>query len=346
MKQESQRPVGTFGTAKRRTVTVSQQELVTNEFLGEKPLPLVIKPAVQELNLLAWAENNRQYIETSLLKYGGLLFRGFNVREVADFDRFMSIVAGELLPYQERSSPRSQVFGNVYTSTDYPATQQIYVHNENSYQSKWPLKIFFFCKTAALQGGETPIADVRRVMARLDPTIVDRFLKKQVMYVRNFGEGLGLSWQDVFQTTDRSVVEEHCRNNGITLEWISKDRLRTRAIRPAIARHPRTEEITWFNHATFFHVTTREPEIRDALLMVFAEEDLPTNTYYGDGSPIESDVLDQLRDAYDQELVAFPWQEGDIMMLDNMLVAHGRGPYSGPRRILVGMAELITDRNV
>jgi hypothetical protein len=70
------------------------------------------------------------------------------------------------------------------------------------------------------------------------------------------------------------------------------------------------------------------------------------NTYYGDGSPIEPKVLDQLRAAYNAETVSFPWQKGDLLMLDNMLVAHGRSPFVGPRQILVGMAELVDQEQV
>src|SRR5205085_7017371 len=138
---------------------------------------------------------------------------------------------------------------------------------------------------------------------------------------------------------DKSEVETYCRGKGIEVEWKENNRLRTRAVHPAVTRHPRTGEPVWFNHATFFHVTTLDASIRDALLAEFKEEDLPTNTYYGDGSPIEADVLEQLRAIYRQETISFPWRENDILMLDNMLSAHGRAPYAGARKVLVGMAE-------
>jgi hypothetical protein len=162
------------------------------------------------------------------------------------------------------------------------------------------------------------------------------------MYVRNLGGGAGLSWQTVFQTTDQVAVEEHCRRNGVTAEWRGDGRLRTRAVRLAIARHPRTGEWVWFNHATFFNVSTLEPAVREAMVMLFAEDDLPSNTYYGDGAQIEPAVLEALRDAYRQETVMFRWEQGDVLLLDNMLVAHGRAPYAGPREILVGMAQALS----
>jgi hypothetical protein len=78
----------------------------------------------------------------------------------------------------------------------------------------------------------------------------------------------------------------------------------------------------------------------------FSDGDLPANTYYGDGSPIEPEVLDHLRAAYHAETVSFPWQQGDLLMLDNMLVAHGRAPYAGARQILVGMSEPTGEEHV
>jgi alpha-ketoglutarate-dependent taurine dioxygenase len=233
------------------------------------------------------------------------------------------------------------VSGKIYTSTEYPADQSIFLHNENSYQATFPLKIFFRCVTPAPEGGETPIADCRRIFRRIEPAVRERFIEKKWMYVRNFGHGFGLPWQTVFQTEDRGEVEAYCRSKGIEVEWRDGNRLRTRAVRPAVTHHPRTGEPVWFNHATFFHITTLEASLRDALLAEFKEEDLPTNTYYGDGSPIEADVLEQLRGLYREETVCFAWRQNDILMLDNLFSAHGRKPYAGPRKVLVGMAEPI-----
>jgi alpha-ketoglutarate-dependent taurine dioxygenase len=201
------------------------------------------------------------------------------------------------------------------------------------------MKIFFFCLKSATAGGETPLADVRKVLERIDPKIVDIFAQKQVMYVRNFGSGLGLHWHDVFQTTDKLKVEEYCQSRDIEVEWKDGNCLRTRQVRHAILKHPKTGEKVWFNHAAFFHISTLEPALRESLLADFKESDLPNNTYYGDGTPIEPSVLDEVREAYRQETVTFPWQEGDILMLDNMLVAHGRSPFVGSRKIAVGMSE-------
>jgi alpha-ketoglutarate-dependent taurine dioxygenase len=335
--------LGGLGGIRRRAVSVSTETLVkVRPLFPDGDLPLLIEPALQGLSLSAWAEQNRAFLDEKLLQHGGILFRGFGLQEASDLEQVIQAVSGESLEYRERSSPRSSVAGNIYTSTDYPPSYPIFLHNENSYQSQWPLKIFFFCRQPAQERGETPIADVRRVLRHIDPEIRERFARKGWMYIRNFGDGFGLSWPTVFQTEDRAQVEAHCEKSGIQCEWKEDNRLRTRAIRPALARHPKTGEAVWFNHATFFHISTLEEDIREGLLDEFGETDLPANTYYGDGTPIEPEVMEHLREAYRRETVSFPWQKGDLLMLDNMLVAHGRAPFTGARQILVGMAEPVT----
>lgn len=326
-------------SVRRKSISVTSEGLVQLEPAnGTRSLPLVVRPLVEGLDLVTWALSHREFLNTHLLQHGGILFRDFYVSSAEVFEQFVVACSAQLLEYRERSSPRTQVSENIYTSTDYPANQSIFLHNENSYQHTWPLKIFFFCLTPSAQGGETPIADCRRVLAHIDVKIRESFREKGWMLVRNFGNGLSLSWQSVFQTEDKSAVEAYCRQAGIETEWRG-DQLRTRQVRPAIAQHPRTGELTWFNHAAFFHVSTLEPTTREGLLAGLDEEELPTNTYYGDGSRIEPSVLEEIREAYHRETISFTWQKGDILMLDNMLVAHGRRPYSGPRRILVAMAE-------
>lgn len=327
-------------TARRKAVSFGGASLIKAQLLHpDRQLPLLVEPTVSGLDPVAWAARNREFIESSLVEHGGILFRHFNIKTAEHFARFMEAAAGELLVYNERSSPRTQVSDHVYTSTDYPAAHSIFVHNENSYQRTWPMKIFFFCEEPAALGGETPIADCRRVYVRLALRIRERFAAKNWMYVRNFGDGFGLPWQTVFQTTDRRVVEDHCRGNGIEATWKEGNRLHLRAVRRAVCRHPLTDEEVWFNHATFFHISTMEPAVREVLLAELGEDDLPTNSFYGDGSPIEPEVLAELRERYREETVTFPWQRGDTLLLDNMLAAHGRAPFAGNRKILVGMAQ-------
>lgn len=336
----AKKPKANLGSISRKAVNISPEGLIETSYLQpETLLPLVIQPTVDELSLSGWAKNNRSLIETQLLKHGGILFRGFKVDNVTEFEQFIKAISGELLEYSYRSTPRSHVSGNIYTSTEYPAAQSIPLHNEMSYSRNWPMKIAFFCVKKAQYGGETPIADSRQVFDRLDAKIKNKFLLHRVMYVRNYGEVLDLPWQNVFNTNNKSEVEYYCYKSGIELEWKDGDRLKTRQICQAVATHPQTAEKVWFNQAHLFHISNLEPTVREQLLADFKEEDLPRNAYYGDGSLIEASVLEEIRQTYQQEAIIFPWQERDVLLLDNMLAAHGRMPFTGSRKIVVGMAE-------
>lgn len=342
MSMEEQAPsLRDFGSLRRRAVSVSDEQLIKKRpLLADRPIPMLIEPGLPGLNIAAWAASNRALVDELLLEHRALLFRNFDLGSVADFDQFVrSTSTGERLEYKDRSSPRHEVGDHIYTSTDYPANERIFLHNEGTYWLSWPLKIYFCCLVVPEKGGETPIADCRRIYQRIPPEIRQRFIDKKVLYVRNYNDGFGLPWQTSFQATDRDEVTEYCRGKEIECEWKEGDRLRTRQIREAVATHPVTGEQVWFNHATFFHVSTLEPDIRRALLAEFAEEDLPYNTYYGDGSSIEADVLETLREIYRQEKIVYPWRRGDVLMLDNMTIAHAREPYVGDRKIVVGMAE-------
>jgi alpha-ketoglutarate-dependent taurine dioxygenase len=332
--------LGKMGAVKRKTVSVSAERLIVVEPLGSGvPLPLVICPAYTGVDITEWAQRNREPIDAWLLKHGAILFRAWQMNSVDEFEQFATAVAGgDLMDYSYRSTPRSAVSGKIFTSTEYPADQSIPLHNEMAYSRAWPMKIWFYCLKAAEGGGETPIADSRNVFARIDPRVREQFMRKKVLYVRNYGGGLDLSWQNVFQTTSRPEVEAFCLGAGIEFEWRSGDRLRTRQVCQAVARHSRTGEMVWFNQAHLFHVSNLTPEMRDRFLAEFKEEELARNAYYGDGSPIEPSALEDIRQAYRQETIIFPWQEGDILMLDNMLAAHGRTPFTGSRKVVVAMA--------
>lgn len=327
---------------RREIVSFDPMESITlGPVLSGARLPIQITPAVDGFDLTAWCQQNKGFLDGMLNTNKALLFRSCGVETVDAFNRFVTALYGDgLVQYQDRSTPREELAQNVYTSTIYPAEHRIALHNEGTYWIKWPLKLIFCCIAEPTQGGETPIADSRRIYHRIPVAIREKFAQKQVLYVRNYNEGFGLTWQDAFQTRDPKAVEEYCRQNEIEFEWKSGARLRTRQIRPAIARLPKTGEETWFNHAAFFHISSLDTAIGNELMREFREEDLPYNTYYGDGTPIESDVLDVLRAAYQDEMIQFQWKKGDVMILDNMSVCHGRAPYSGPRKVVVAMAEL------
>jgi non-ribosomal peptide synthetase component F len=325
-------------------VPLAASDLVTVAPLrAEGELPTVIRPTRPDVDLAGWAKAQRAWIEEKLAATGALLFRGFPVRSLADFEAFALALAPELLDYTYGSTPRSRLAGKVYSSTEYPADQTIPLHNELSYSREWPLKLWFYCAQEAQEGGATPIADSARVYERIDPAVRAKFERLGVMYVRNYHSGadVDLSWPTAFQSRDRAEVEAFCRRVGMAFEWLDGGRLRTSQVCPAVMRHPRSGALVWFNQAHLFHVSSLGESARSALLSVRSEADLPRNAYYGDGSPIEPEALAAIRAAYARAEVSFPWERFDVMLLDNVMAAHGRAPFRGPRKIAVAMADIV-----
>src|SRR5262245_38295702 len=261
--------------AKRQGVSITPEASINiGQVLVGAHIPIEIRPAVDGFDLIAWCQQNKQLLENMLLEHKAVLFRHCGIDTIHLFNRLVTTLYGDsLMEYKDRSTPRHELAPNVYTSTIYPAEHRIALHNEGTYWIKWPLKLIFCCITEPTQGGETPIADSGKIYSRIPAPIREKFARKNVLYVRNYNDGLGLTWQDTFQTQDRRVVEEYCRQNCIEFDWKSGDRLRTRQVRRAIARHPKTGEQVWFNHAAFFHVSSLEPAVRDELAREFTEED-------------------------------------------------------------------------
>jgi amino acid adenylation domain-containing protein len=292
-------------------------------------------------SLATFTRAHRARIRALLREHGAVLIRGHELGDAPLVGEVVDALFDHRVHYGERSSPRSKLSDGVYTSTDHPPDQPIVLHNEQSYTLNWPLRILFYCRVAPTVRGATPVADGRRVLAELDREVVAEFARRGVMYQRNYLPGVGVSWQDAFQTRHRGEADAFCHARGITTTWLSEDHLRTRQIRPALRHHPETGELLWFNHALFFHVTSVPPELARGLTEALGEDDYPTNTYFGDGAPFSCAVLDHLRAVTARHVVAFPWRTGDLLVLDNMRFAHGREPFSGPRQIFAAMADPI-----
>ncbi|AHI79143.1 taurine catabolism dioxygenase TauD, TfdA family protein [Burkholderia thailandensis USAMRU Malaysia  len=309
----------------------------------EPGLPTVVSPREgADIALHEAAPLLREIANDVVERAGGVLFTGFRVASIETFQRFAADFGDPLIGYEFASTPRSQVEGAVYTSTEYPPHRSIPLHNEQSYTREWPMRIWFHCALAARTGGATPIADSRAVYRALDPALAARFAERELLYVRNFGQGLDLPWQQAFGADDPREVERICAARGIDCEWREGDDgeplLRTRERCQAVAHHPRTGELVWFNQANLFHLSTLDEDMQEALVDAVGIENVPRNVYYGDGAPLEPDALAEIRAVLDGQRIVFPWRTGDVLMLDNMLSAHARDPFEGPRKVVVAMA--------
>lgn len=310
----------------------------------DQALPMVARPSEGDANshasLCDWIREHRSELDAKRLHHGAVLFRGWAVHSTDQFSDVASAVTSELKPYVEGQSPRTKLTKDVYTSTEFPARFRITLHNELSYALNPPAVIIFGCEIPAHSGGETPIVDCRLAYQSLDPAVRDRFGEKGVLYVKHMHgqtSGMGKSWMAHFETSDRLEVETYLRDNDVSFTWLADGTLRTEARRPGVRQHPVTGEWIWFNQSNLWHVGNLEPTHREQMLRTFGEDRLPTHARYGDGTEISLSDLQHVQDVLWGTAVIFPWQAGDVLVLDNYLVAHGRMPFEGPRRILVAM---------
>ncbi len=315
------------------------EDLVTFSCLDEsRSIPLLAQPLESGLRLNDWAEGRREALQALLTEHGAVLFRGFAIGGQTEFEAAVECLVGRKLDYVYRTTMRTQVAKGVYTATDYPSRLTIPFHNENAYQRDWPMHLAFYCVKPAVEGGETPLANTVNVTGRIDSSIREEFQRKKVMYVRNYRPGVDIPWQTVFQTESKAELEAYCQRHGIACEWRASDWLQTRQLCHAMAMHPKTHQNIWFNQAHLFHGSNLEGRTRKALISLYGEEGLPRNAYFGDGTRIADEVCASIREAFQAESRVFPWQANDLLIIDNMLVAHSRNPFKGERKILVSMA--------
>nr|UXB95101.1 aspartate hydroxylase [Pseudomonas syringae] len=306
-------------------------------------LPVVIEPVEAGLNALGWASEHRENIEALLCRHGAILFRGFGLDAVSRFEDFAEALSPGLHGgYGDL--PKKEGGRNVYRSTPYPEREMILYHNESSHLESWPRMQWFYCELPSKVGGATPLVDVRQMLLQLPAKVVETFERKALRYSRTFTMGVEPSWQSFFGTDQPSVVEVRCREQGTAFEWLDAETLQIHTHCPAIIQHPVTGQAAFFNQVQLHHPFCLGELMREDLLDMFGEDRMPRMVSYGDGTPIEDEVMALVGAAYEACAVRFQWQKGDLIMLDNMLTAHAHDPYEEPRLIAVAMGEM-TERD-
>ncbi len=340
---------------------------------GRGPLPLAVEPApgsdTSADALAKLVASRRGELEKKLTEVGAILLRGFDVHDAAAFEKVARAFDPHLKNEYLGTSPRNALTDYVFSASELPPHYPIPQHCEMSFVKEPPRRLFFCClepNTGA--GGETPLADFRAVWRDLAPAVRERFAERGITNVRNYAGPQGGSrfdlwklkrWDEMFNTRDRAEAERLAAKNGFDATWTAGGGLRLTNTQPAVRKHPLTGEPVWFNHAQVFHLSAvpdeyrriarRQGKLRYAALARVAEaavalkarspiEDQAMHCTYGDGSPIPDADMDQVRDAIWKNMVFFKWRPGDVLIIDNDSVSHGRMPYVGPRTVAVAWA--------
>lgn len=278
-------------------------------------------------------------IDALLVSAKAIVFRDFRLT-ASDFQSALDLLLPNRLSYVHGNSPRTKVGKNVYTSTEYPAEFTISMHNELSYSHQWPSRLLFYCEQAPASGGATPVVDGAGWLAALDEEVRTAFADG-IRYTQNLhgGKGLGKSWQDTFETEEPAEVEAFLAEAEASWEWKPDGGLRIGQLRPSTRRHPVTGDEVWFNQADQWHAAGLGDETAAALRAILPEEDLPQSVTFPDGTPVPEEYVVQIRERGLSHAVDVDWRAGDMLLIDNLLVGHGRRPFTGSRRVLVAMSD-------
>ncbi|MES4903975.1 MULTISPECIES: TauD/TfdA family dioxygenase [unclassified Streptomyces] len=280
-----------------------------------------------------WIGERKAALEAVLLEHGAVLIRGLGVRDAAALGRVGERMSGAVMPEREAFARRRPLGGPVVSSLEWPPDQPMCMHHELSYALEFPRLLTIGCFTPPASGGITGLADARAVLAGLPQPIVERFTEQGWALTRSYNELVGVPWPEALGVGDRAGAEAYCRANGTDFVWQPDGGLRTSQRRSAVIRHPLTGEQVWFNQIAFLNEWTMEPAIREFLVMQFGEAGLPFNTRYGDGSPIDADTVEIINKVYETATLREPWQAGDVLLVDNIRMAHSREPYGGQREV-------------
>lgn len=268
-----------------------------------------------------------------MLERGGILLRGFAIRGAEDFSACVGSLGGQAFDYVGGNSPRTRVSGDVFTSTEYPASETISLHNEMSYLPEWPKRLFFYAQMPAASGGQTSLASSVDLLQTLPDSILKTFAERKLNYVRNFPANvkLGKTWQATYGTEDRDEAEQLIREQGSSCSWASNGDLKVTTLCDALTVHPDTGTQAWFNQAEQWHPSALHPELRK---LFEARNMLVHHCEHGDGAPLDESMLATIREHTRQNKLLFDWQQGDLLMIDNILMMHGREAFTGPRKTL------------
>src|SRR5918998_2418254 len=314
----------------------SQASLFDVELRPGKPPMLRIEAAG---DAPGWAAEHRDALRTVVARHGSVLVRGLGLRDVAGFGAVARRLATGLMTEKEAFASRRTYADGVYSSATWPQNQPMCMHHELSYTLEFPGLMLFACLAAPTDGGATAVADSPTVLDALPTDLVRRFEREGWLFTRSYNDDIGAPFAEAFGTEDRGAVEAYCHANAIEFEWQPDGGLRTRQRRSAVVRHPLTGQRCWFNQIAFLNEWTMAPEVREFLVDVYGADGLPFNTRFGGGDPIGEEIVELLNEVYDANTAREPWQAGDLMLVDNIRMAHSREPFEGPREVLVGMAD-------
>ncbi|MBN6050710.1 TauD/TfdA family dioxygenase, partial [Nonomuraea sp. RK-328] len=266
--------------------------------------------------------------------HGAVLIRGLPLHGPADLAEARQALGMSAFTPTEAFAPRRDFGNGVFAPIQWPDDRLLCPFQEGAYSTAPPSVVLTACVTPPETGGEAHLADTRLLTDHLPEGLADRVRKDGWTMTRVFHDGFGISWADAFSVADRGELEDLLAKEGIGYQWLPSGSLHTVRRRPGVTRHPVTGEECWFNQLAFLNASSMEQRERAILTEAFGD-DLPMNTAFGDGTPLSETDLNTIQHAYDEVTLSVDWQSGDLLVIDNIMTAQGRAPFSGTAEFLI-----------
>lgn len=290
-----------------------------------------------EGDLVAHITAHKLDLDAELAKAGAVLFRGFDVPTAQTFDAAIAAYGEENFTYAKSLSNavRVNVTERVFTANEAPPETRIHLHHEMAQTPIYPSKLFFYCEIAPAEGGATPMCRSDTVYERLlagNPALAKAFEERGVRYSNTMpaaddaGSGQGRSWRSTLGVETREAAEARLADLGYEWEWQNGEALRvTTPVLPAVRTLPDGRK-TFFNQliAAFRGWSDTRNEATKAVR-------------FGGGELITADDMAAPIALSEELTYDHAWQAGDVVLVDNFLVMHGRKPFVGKRRVLASL---------
>ncbi len=274
--------------------------------------------------------------------HGFVLFRGYDIKSGSDFHRFIESFGLDNFKYADSFSNavRHNRTERVFTANEAPPSVEIFLHHEMAQTLTFPGALFFFCEKVAESGGATPVCRSDLTLKTLEaenPDFVAKLRKVGVKYRNsmpsesNLESGQGRSWRDTLTVGSEQEAEEKLSTLGYRFNWLDDGGLSVQTPALAAVDHFGRGKDVFFNQI-----------VAAAAGWTVAVDDKAPRLCFGDDSPMrQEDLADAINAAY-RHTVDLNWQTGDVALLDNLKVMHGRRPFEGRRSVLASLCNPIS----
>jgi hypothetical protein len=138
---------------------------------------------------------------------------------------------------------------------------------------------------------------------------------------------MGRSWQSTLRAETREAAERRLSDLGYDWEWLQDGCLR--ATTPVLGA---VRELAAGRKAFFNQLIAAYRGWSDS-------RNDPSNAIrFGDGTPLDREAVGVAIELADELSFDLPWQQGDVVLVDNFVTMHGRRTFSGTRKVLASLA--------